>query len=186
MPNWTQDDYITAYRFAADRHNDQKYPGTDLPYIMHLSFVCMEVIAALRAGGVEQETVAVQCALLHDTIEDTATTYDEIKQAFGQAVADGVMALTKSPTLEKSQRMADSLQRLQQQPAAVQLVKLADRITNLQAPPHYWSREKIAAYREEAIVIHQALKDANGYLADRLQQKIDDYQQWLCGGELVS
>jgi (p)ppGpp synthase/HD superfamily hydrolase len=179
MPNWTQDDYIKAYRFAADRHNDQKYPGTDLPYIMHLSFVCMEVIAALRLGGVEQETVAVQCALLHDVIEDTPTTYDEVKQAFGQAVADGVMALTKSPTLEKSQKMADSLQRLQQQPTAVQLVKLADRITNLQTPPHYWSKEKIAAYRAEAIVIHQALKAANGYLADRLQQKIDDYQQWL-------
>jgi (p)ppGpp synthase/HD superfamily hydrolase len=177
--NWMQADYIGAYRFAADRHNDQKYPGTDLPYIMHLSFVCMEVIAALRVSEVAGEAVAVQCALLHDVIEDTPTTYAEVKQAFGQAVADGVMALTKSPTLEKSQRMADSLQRLQQQPAAVQLVKLADRITNLQAPPHYWSREKIAAYRAEAIVIHQALKDANGYLADRLQQKIDDYHQYF-------
>jgi (p)ppGpp synthase/HD superfamily hydrolase len=179
MPNWTQDDYIKAYRFAADRHNDQKYPGTDLPYIMHLSFVCMEVIAALRVSEVAEEAVAVQCALLHDTIEDTTTTYDEIKQEFGRLVADGVMALTKLSTLEKSQQMADSLQRLQQQPAAVQLVKLADRITNLQAPPHYWSREKIAAYREEAIVIHQALKESNGYLADRLQQKIEEYQQWL-------
>jgi (p)ppGpp synthase/HD superfamily hydrolase len=179
MPNWTQDDYIKAYRFAADRHNDQKYPGTDLPYIMHLSFVCMEVIAALRVSEVAEEAVAVQCALLHDTIEDTTTTYDEIKQEFGRLVADGVMALTKLSTLEKSQQMADSLQRLQQQPAAVQLVKLADRITNLQAPPHYWTRDKIAAYREEAIVIHQALKESNGYLADRLQQKIDDYQQWL-------
>jgi (p)ppGpp synthase/HD superfamily hydrolase len=177
--NWTQDDYIKAYHFAADRHNNQKYPGTDLPYIMHLSFVCMEVIAALRVSAVAEEILAVQCALLHDVIEDTATTYDEIKQTFCPAVADGVMALTKSPTLEKSQRIADNLQRLQQQPAAVQLVKLADRITNLQAPPHYWSREKMAAYREEAIVIHQALKAANRYLADRLQQKIDDYQQWV-------
>jgi (p)ppGpp synthase/HD superfamily hydrolase len=179
MPNWTQDDYIKAYRFAAGRHNNQKYPGTDLPYIMHLSFVCMEVIAALRVSEVAEETIAVQCALLHDVIEDTPTTYDEIKQEFGRLVADGVMVLTKSPTLEKLQKMADSLQRLQQQPAAVQLVKLADRITNLQAPPHYWSKEKIAAYREEAIVIHQALKESNGYLADRLWQKIDAYQQWL-------
>jgi (p)ppGpp synthase/HD superfamily hydrolase len=184
MPNWTQDDYIKAYRFTADRHNNQKYPGTDLPYIMHLSYVCMEVIAALRVSAVAEETLAeetlaVQCALLHDVIEDTPTTYDEVKQTFGLAVADGVMALTKSPTLEKSQKMADSLQRLQQQPAAVQLVKLADRITNLQAPPHYWSREKIAAYREESIVIHRLLKGANEDLADRLQQKIEEYQQWL-------
>jgi (p)ppGpp synthase/HD superfamily hydrolase len=177
--NWMQADYIDAYRFAADRHNDQKYPGTDLPYIMHLSFVCMEVIAALRVSAVAEEAVAVQCALLHDVIEDTATTYDEIKQEFGLAVADGVMALTKSPTLEKSQRMADSLQRLQQQPAAVQLVKLADRITNLQAPPDDWPPEKIAEYWEEAIVIHTALKEANIYLADRLKQQIEYYRKWL-------
>jgi (p)ppGpp synthase/HD superfamily hydrolase len=176
---WTQDEYIKAYRFAADRHNDQKYPGTDLPYIMHLSFVCMEVIAALRVSEVAEEAVAVQCALLHDVIEDTTTTHDEIKQAFGQVVADGVMALTKLPTLEKSQRMADSLQRLQQQPAAVQLVKLADRITNLQAPPDDWPPEKIVEYREEAIVIHTALKEVNAYLAGRLQQRIEDYRRWL-------
>ncbi len=176
---WSQDDYIQAYRFAADRHQGQQYPGTNLPYIMHLSFVCMEVIAALRVSSVTPETIAVQCALLHDVLEDTATTDSEVVQAFGAAVADGVMALTKSATLPKSQQMADSLRRLQQQPAAVQMVKLADRITNLQAPPPHWSLDKIAAYRQEAIAIHQTLQDAHPYLADRLAQKVITYQQWL-------
>ncbi|MBE9033071.1 bifunctional (p)ppGpp synthetase/guanosine-3',5'-bis(diphosphate) 3'-pyrophosphohydrolase [filamentous cyanobacterium LEGE 11480] len=176
---WTQADYIKAYRFAAERHNGQKYPGTDLPYITHLSFVCMEVIAALRVSQVESETVAIQCALLHDVIEDTATTYAEVKQEFGAEVANGVMALTKSAALDKPLQMPDSLRRLKQQPAAVQMVKLADRISNLQAPPAHWTTAKMTAYREEAIVIHAALKGANRYLADRLQQKITDYQQWL-------
>jgi (p)ppGpp synthase/HD superfamily hydrolase len=176
---WSQEDYIQAYRFAADRHQGQRYPGTNLPYVMHLSFVCMEVIAALRVSSVRPETLAIQCALLHDVLEDTPTTYDEVKQAFGPAVAAGVMALTKSPTLEASLRMADSLDRLQQQPPAVQMVKLADRITNLQAPPPHWSLDKIVAYHQEAIAIHHALQQAHDYLADRLQQKITAYQQWL-------
>jgi (p)ppGpp synthase/HD superfamily hydrolase len=172
---WSQEDYILAYRFAADRHHGQKYPGTDLPYIMHLSFVCMETIAACRHSPVENETLAIQAALLHDTIEDTATTYDDLQQTFGQAVADGVLALTKDQTLAKSLQMADSLTRIQQQPVEIWMVKMADRITNLQAPPHYWTPEKIAAYRQEAIEIHTALKDGNDYLSDRLQQKIANY-----------
>jgi (p)ppGpp synthase/HD superfamily hydrolase len=179
LQKWTQDDYIQAYRFAADRHHGQKYPGTDLPYVMHLSFVCMEVIVACHHSDVEDETIAIQCALLHDTIEDTSTTYEEIKQEFGVKVADGVLALTKNADLEKSLRMLDSLQRIQQQPRAIGSVKLADRITNLQAPPHYWQPEKIVAYREEAIVIYEHLKLANDYLANRLQQKIEAYQQWI-------
>jgi (p)ppGpp synthase/HD superfamily hydrolase len=179
LQKWTQDDYIQAYRFAADRHQGQKYPGTDLPYVMHLSFVCMEVIFACRHSDIADETLAIQCALLHDTIEDTSATYEEIQQRFGDAVANGVLALTKNYDLAKSVQMLDSLQRIQQQPREVGLVKLADRITNLQAPPHYWSPEKIMAYRQEAIVIYQHLQQTNDYLANRLQQKIEAYQQWI-------
>jgi (p)ppGpp synthase/HD superfamily hydrolase len=176
---WSQDAYIQAYRFAAVRHQGQIYPGTDLPYMMHLSFVCMEVMTALRVSPGYEEDLAMQAALLHDVIEDTGTTYADVRQEFGVAVADGVLALTKSATLEKSLRMSDSLQRIRQQPREIWLVKLADRVTNLQAPPRYWSPEKIAAYRQEAIVIYDQLKDGNDYLADRLAQKIAAYQQWI-------
>ncbi|NER53078.1 MAG: hypothetical protein F6J92_41880 [Symploca sp. SIO1A3] len=66
MPTWTQEDYIQAFRFAAQAHLGQTYPGTDLPYLMHLSFVCMEMIAALAVEPQANETLAVQSALLHD------------------------------------------------------------------------------------------------------------------------
>jgi hypothetical protein len=46
---------------------------------------------------------------------------------------------------------------------------------NLQPPPKHWSQEKILQYEKEARLIHDYLKDANKYLADRLKQKIDDY-----------
>ena len=46
--SWSQDEYIRAHRFAAEAHNDQKFPGTDLPYLVHINLVAMETIAALQ------------------------------------------------------------------------------------------------------------------------------------------
>ena len=64
MPNhWSQDTYIKAYRFAAEAHNGQLVPGTTLPYIMHVSFVAMEITAALSVEPVNNPDLAVQCAL---------------------------------------------------------------------------------------------------------------------------
>jgi (p)ppGpp synthase/HD superfamily hydrolase len=158
-----------AIRFAAEAHAGQKVPGTELPYLLHLSQVASEVSAA---GGSE---LSILCAWLHDTLEDTGTSYEMVAAAFGTAVADGVQALTKNNALPQEARMADSLERIHLQPPDVACVKLADRITNLQRPPAYWSAEKIDAYRAEAGQILAALGDACPTLADRLQTKIDAY-----------
>ncbi|RAM48839.1 MAG: bifunctional (p)ppGpp synthetase/guanosine-3',5'-bis(diphosphate) 3'-pyrophosphohydrolase [Hapalosiphonaceae cyanobacterium JJU2] len=176
---WSQDTYIKAYKFAAHAHQGQKVPGTNLPYIMHLSFVSMEVIAALNLEQEHDGNLALQCAILHDTIEDTNTTFEQIKTEFGEAVANGVLALTKDNSLAKHLQMADSLQRIKEQPPEIWMVKLADRISNLQAPPHYWTQDKITRYREEAIEIYEALKDASSFLASRLAIKIEDYKAFI-------
>ena len=132
--SWSQESYIKAYKFAAAAHQGQTVPGPQgLPYIMHLSFVSMEVIASLAEERGRDENLAVQSALLHDILEDTATTYAQVAEQFGVAVADGVLALTKDATLPKAGQMADSLHRIRQQPPEISMVKLADRITNLQA-----------------------------------------------------
>jgi (p)ppGpp synthase/HD superfamily hydrolase len=176
MPsNWSQELYIKAYRFAAYAHQGQIYPGTDLPYIMHLSFVSMEILGALTIESGRDGNLAVQCALLHDSIEDTATTYADVAAKFGVNVADGVLALSKDPALEKSQQLTDSLRRIRSQPPEIWMVKLADRISNLQSPPPHWTSEKIGRYRDEAIEIHTALKDASPFLSQRLLEKIATY-----------
>ena len=177
--NWSQDSYIKAYWFAAQVHRGQTVPGTEFPYIMHLSFVCMEVIAALHREHEHDANLAVQGALLHDVIEDTETTYEQVQASFGDAVANGVLALSKNHTLAKPLQLADSLGRIQQQPRAVWMVKLADRITNLQPPPSHWTKEKMAQYREEAKQIHQALRDASPFLAVRLLEKIETYKAFI-------
>lgn len=172
---WTQDRYTEAARFAAAAHQGQTVPGSELPYLLHVALVAMEVSAALRAEAGHDEELALQCALLHDTVEDTAVTYAQVAAAFGPAVADGVQALTKDEALPKTERMPDSLRRIRLQPREVWLVKLADRIVNMQPPPKHWERAKIEAYKFEARAILAALGEASPLLAARLAEKIAAY-----------
>lgn len=174
---WSQDNYIKAWNYASAIHAGQKVPGTKFPYINHLGLVAMEVMTALaQSGDVDAPDLAVTCALLHDAIEDTDATYDDIEARFGPEVAQGVLALTKDETLpSKAAQMQDSLRRIKEQPHTVWMVKLADRITNLQPPPSFWTEAKILAYRDDARLILSELSEASAFLADRLGQKIEKY-----------
>jgi (p)ppGpp synthase/HD superfamily hydrolase len=174
--NWDRELYIKACRFAAQAHRGQLIPSSDLPYLLHLNLVSMEILAALSVEAGYDGDLAIACTLLHDTIEDTDTTYAQIESMFGSKVADGVAALSKNPDLEKSQQLADSLDRIASQPREIWMVKLADRITNLQPPPAHWDRAKIVRYRDEAIEIHDRLHTASPFLAKRLAEKIQNYQ----------
>ncbi len=174
-PAWSQDTYIRAYKFAASAHRWQLVPGTAIPYIMHLSFVAMEIIAAEAAGEVPNADLAVQCALLHDTLEDTRVRYEQLEAEFGGDVAGGVLALTVNKKLPKPEQIPECLPRIQQQPKEIWMVKLADRITNLQPPPKHWSKPRIQEYHREAKVILAALRDASPFLAQRLAAKIQEY-----------
>ena len=177
----TQTLYQQAIKFATLKHLllDQKVPDTDLPYVVHLSNVAMEILLAGSNTNGFDLAFAVQVALLHDTIEDTSTTYDELEHHFGKDVAVAVQALSKDNRLPKEQQMQDSLKRIQKLPQEVWAVKLADRITNLQPPPSYWDAAKKIKYREEAKVILNELKEGNDYLAQRLEMKIEEYHKYI-------
>ncbi len=181
MAAWNQDLYTKTWCFASEVHLGQKLPGSEISYINHLGNVAQEVMAALANGvAVDQPDLAVQCALLHDTIEDTDCTFEQVLEVFGADVANGVMALSKYASLaSKEEMMADSLNRIKQQPKEVWIVKLADRISNLQKPPAHWDKDKMQRYQQEAQRIHDALKDASPFLAQRLQGKIDGYVRYM-------
>jgi (p)ppGpp synthase/HD superfamily hydrolase len=174
--SWDQDEYTSAYLFAAGAHKGQPLKGSsDLPYIVHPSLVSMEVLGALQLEPGLDADLASQCALLHDVMEDTGTAFETIKVRFGERVASGVLALTKNKALPPSARMADCLVRIRRQPREVWMVKLADRITNLQPPPDDWDMKKVAEYRREANDMLEALGSASSFLANRLMVKIDEY-----------
>jgi guanosine-3',5'-bis(diphosphate) 3'-pyrophosphohydrolase len=177
--SWSPDLYTRAYWFAAQAHLGQQIKGGDLPYIVHPSLVCMEVIAALRVEPGRDEDLAVQCALLHDVVEDSGVTYEQLRETFGVAVAEGVQALSKDESLPDDQQLVDSLRRIQQQPPEIGMVKLADRIANLRPPPADWTPAKIRSYWDAARLIHQLIQPASAYLAGRLADKIQAYRAFV-------
>jgi len=173
--------YQQTINFAASKHaeKNQKVSGTNLPYIVHVSNVAMEILVAFQIRPDFNLELAIKLALLHDTIEDTSATFDEISKEFGFEVAEGVLALTKNEELPKSERMIDSLMRIKKLSQEVSAVKLADRITNLQEPPKYWNTEKKENYLKEAIVILDTLKGANQFLEERVEKKIKEYEKYI-------
>ncbi len=178
---FSQENYIEVLSFAALAHGEQKTPK-GLPYLAHITCVAMEVINACEKSSLDEEqaNLAISCALLHDVIEDTNITYDELYVKFGEKVANGVEALTKDKTKEsKQEQMRDSIERLLAQPYEVQMVKLADRITNLGTPPKHWNSEKMKKYQKEASLILSCLGNSNIYLAERLKEKIENYNKYI-------
>ncbi len=176
---FSPDRYVAALTFAAIRHNAQKFPGGELPYLLHVTSVAGEVIAALAEHPVEQPELAVVCALLHDSIEDTPTTHAELAARFGAPVADGVQALSKDAALPKVDQMMDSLRRIRAQPREIAIVKLADRITNLAEPPAFWTTDKRQRYRDEAIVIADTLAGTHPVLDARIRARIERYATYF-------
>ncbi|WP_343636809.1 HD domain-containing protein [Fluviicola sp.] len=173
-----------AWQLATLLHSGQTYgspnKGERIEYINHIGSVVFEVSHAFKHESMPQEELGILCAVLHDTIEDTEATFESIRDQFGNEVAAGVLALTKNEELEtKELQMMDSLERIKKQPQEVWVVKMADRICNLYAPPHYWNNEKKEKYIDEALLIHSHLKDGNAYLAQRLLEKIERYNEFI-------
>jgi uncharacterized protein len=169
---------IEAITFAAKAHGAQMTP-MGFPYLHHLMSVATHTMAGTRNDGfsIEDQENAIIAALLHDTIEDTAIEYNDVKEAFGEIIADAVSALTKNKLVgDKQAQMEDSLSRIKAQPRWVWCVKLSDRITNLTGVPAHWDEAKKQKYLSEARVLWGALHEASPDLSERLLRKIERYE----------
>jgi (p)ppGpp synthase/HD superfamily hydrolase len=187
--NLSADLYRNALYFACKAHDGQKMssslPNIEFPYFLHITEVMTETLIAFQETLKNttdknlNQNLGVLVAILHDTVEDTAVTLEEIENQFGEEVKNGVWAMTKDETLPKEEQMSNSLEKLLREPKEVQFVKLADRIVNLKEPPHYWNVEKKKKYQKEAQFILEKLGKANEYLAKRLEEKIKNYEQYF-------
>ena len=151
--------FVKAVAFAADKHRNQRRKDAEaLPYINH-PIALANVLA--NEGGVDD--VAVLCAaVLHDTIEDTETTPEELQAIFGPKVASVVMEVTDDKSLEKSVRKQRQVEHAPHMSREAKLVKLADKISNLRdiiaSPPADWSAERKQAYFEWAARVVAGLR----------------------------
>jgi guanosine-3',5'-bis(diphosphate) 3'-pyrophosphohydrolase len=147
MPNLLTGRLLAAIHFAAQKHRDQRRKGAEqAPYINHP----IEVAELLwRVGAVEEETPLL-AAILHDTVEDTDTSPDEIEQRFGAQVRQVVMEVTDNKSLPKIRRKQLQVEHAPVISRHAKLVKLADKISNLrtmlESPPLGWNESRLAEY----------------------------------------
>jgi len=117
-----------AIEFAAKAHRDQLRKGTDIPYISHPFAVGIILVEA----GCEPEVVAA--GILHDTLEDTDTSYDDLASRFGSAVADIVVGCSEpDKSLSWEQRKEHTVQYLKTAPGPIRLVACADKLHNVRS-----------------------------------------------------
>lgn len=143
--------YIRAVAFAADKHRNQRRKDADaLPYINHP--IALTQVLAIEGGVTD---LPVLCAaVLHDTIEDTATTPDELTAQFGPQITAIVLEVTDDKSLEKHVRKQRQIEHAPHMSREAKLVKLADKICNLRdilsSPPSGWSSARKRDYFEWA------------------------------------
>ena len=153
---------LSAATFAADKHRRQRRKDADAsPYINH-PLALADILA--REGGVE-DAKAIAAALLHDTVEDTETTIEELEARFGKRVASIVAEVTDDKSLSKEERKRLQIAKSASKSPAAKLVKLADKIANLRdltsAPPADWSDERRIQYFEWARAVVEGLRGTN-------------------------
>jgi (p)ppGpp synthase/HD superfamily hydrolase len=119
-----------AAEFAARRHTGQARKGRgNEPYVNHLA----EVANLLAAATEGKDAELVAAGWLHDTIEDTETTREEISQDFGRRVADLVAEVTDDMSLSKDQRRQRQIVEAPHKSPGAKLIKIADKISNIGA-----------------------------------------------------
>lgn len=172
--------YNKAWLFASHAHVGQKMTGSDLPYTTHVAMVANELIFAHREESVGALEIALPTALLHDVLEDTPVTQDELAEAFGVEVASAVACLSKNLVVPFSEALYFAgIARHSKETASV---KLCDRITNLQSAPATWKKAKRASYLVGSAQILAALGHTNGYLRQRLIDTMTRYEALYVNG----
>ena len=138
---------FAALRFAAEKHTRQRRKGDgQTPYINHPVGV-LELL--WRVGGVRDPDV-LAASLLHDAVEDTDATLDEIGEMFGPAVRALVAEITDDKYLPKAERKRLQIERAPALSPGAKLIRLADKCLNVYdvayAPPAGWPHERRAEY----------------------------------------
>lgn len=138
---------LQAILFAAEKHRDQRRKGAEqAPYINHPIAVA-EIL--WRVGEIRDE-VTLLAAILHDTVEDTDTTPEELERLFGAEVRSVVMEATDDKTLPKAERKRLQIEHAPHKSVRARAVKIADKISNLRditrTPPPDWSETRIREY----------------------------------------
>ncbi len=162
---------LAAIQFAATKHRDQRRKDApQSPYINHPIQVAQTL---WDVGGVRDESTLV-AAILHDTIEDTDTTPEEIRTRFGESVLTLVLEVTDDKSLPQPERKRLQIEHAPHLSSGAKLIKLADKLSNLtdilHAPPTDWSLQRKQDYLAWTAQVVAGLRGTN----TALEQKYDE------------
>ena len=160
-----------AYNFALEAHQNQKREE-GVPYIIH------PVAVAKILTDLKLDSATITTGLLHDTIEDTKVTYENVKKEFGEEVANLVEGVTKISELETKASAVSKAENFRKLILAtskdirVLLVKLADRLHNMRTIQFIKNKDKIIRIAKETMEIYAPLADRMGM--NRIRDELED------------
>jgi guanosine-3',5'-bis(diphosphate) 3'-pyrophosphohydrolase len=165
---------LAAISFAAHKHRDQRRKDAAAsPYINHP--LALAHVLATEGGVTDLKTL--MAAVLHDTVEDTETTYGELVDHFGTKVADVVMEVTDDKSLAKADRKRAQIEHAPHMTKRATRVKLADKICNLRDvahnPPADWPLARRQEYFDWAKAVVDGLPQVNKRLLKAFQVAFD-------------
>jgi guanosine-3',5'-bis(diphosphate) 3'-pyrophosphohydrolase len=139
--------FLRATAFAARKHQHQRRKDAEaLPYINHP----LEVAAILAEVGGVRDPLTLMAAVLHDTLEDTETTLEELAAAFGPEVRDLVQEVTDDKRLPKAERKTRQARTGSHLSDRAKLIRIADKIANVHDvahhPPVHWDLKRRQTY----------------------------------------
>lgn len=169
-----------ALSFAAEKHAHQRRKGvSEIPYLNH----CIKVAATLvDVAGIDDPEI-IAAALLHDTVEDTDTTPEELEREFGSTVCALVLELTDNKALPKLRRKQLQVENASHKSGAAVQIKLSDKVCNVMDvaldPPPNWPHERRVEYLDWAERVVSALPDPNPALLRFFHQTVADARERL-------
>lgn len=171
MKHGDSDLLIDALAFAALKHRDQRRKDPEAsPYINHP--IALSRVLSVEAGLHDARLLAA--AVLHDTLEDTQTTFEELRERFGKAVATVVREVTDDKTLPKADRKRLQIEHAMHLSRRARLVKLADKICNVRDiasnPPPTWPLQRRREYFDWAKAVIDRIRGTN----KRLEKLFDE------------
>ena len=171
---------LKATNFAAVKHAEQRRKNqARTPYINHPVEVAEHLA---NVGDIDDESILI-AALLHDTVEDTNTTREEIAAEFGEKVATLVMECTDDKALKKEERKQLQVVNAPKKSDGAKMIKIADKTCNLRSiladPPEGWSLERQQEYFEWARQVVDGLMGVNDALDDCVKSVLEDGQASL-------
>ncbi|KAE8744603.1 hypothetical protein FOCC_FOCC008732 [Frankliniella occidentalis] len=162
---------LKCANFAAVKHSGQRRKDPEkTPYINHP----IGVAYILTDEGSVRDPAVIMAAILHDTVEDTDTTLDEIKKEFGSNVANIVAEVTDDKSLPYDERKRLQIVHAPTSSKEAKLVKLADKLYNLRdlekATPEGWSQERVKQYFIWASKVVEGLRGTNRQIENSLDE----------------